>query len=86
MSAHVKIGAAGAAGIGGQNLVAELDAARERCVVNQQIADWAIELRARLLRAEEHLLHDDCRRHHATLATEIERLRLCIRLARERKS
>ena len=79
MSFHVK-----PAGAGGE-LLADLDAARRRCEVNQQIADWAIELQGRLRRAEASLLHDDCRRHHRALATEVERLRLCIRLARERK-
>jgi hypothetical protein len=68
-----------------QQLLNELAAAEHRCEVNAQIAEWCIELQARLWRAEAHLLHDDCRRHHATLAAEIERLRLCIKLARERR-
>ena len=66
-----------------EHLVKELASARERCEENRQIAEWIIELQARLWRAEAHLLHDDCRRHHATLAAEVERLKLCILLARK---
>jgi hypothetical protein len=61
----------------------ELDAARERLEADRQIADWCLELRSRLERAEAFLLHPDCRSHHATLASEIERFKLCISLAKK---
>src|SRR6476469_3306129 len=64
-------------------LLASLDDARKRCEANQQIAEWLIELQARVWRAEAHLLHDNCRAQHATLDREIERLRLCISLAKK---
>ena len=67
-------------------LLAGLDTARDRVAVDQQIADWCLELQARLQRAEEHLLHDDCRRHHRSLASEIERLKLCISLAKKARA
>ena len=80
MTAHAKIAAEQ------QDLLTQLADARERCKVNEQISVWCLELQARLRRAEKHLLHPNCRTHHAALATEIERLRLCIRLARKRRS
>jgi hypothetical protein len=81
MTAHVKQPTATEQ----QNLLAQLNAARERCEVNRQIAEWCIELQARLWRAEAHLLHDDCRRHHADLAPEVERFKLCVQLAKKAK-
>ena len=80
MTAHAKIAAEQ------EDLLGDVAAARARCEVNQQIGVWCLELQARLRRAEEHLLHPNCRAHHAALTAEIERLRLCIRLARERRS
>jgi hypothetical protein len=66
-----------------QELLAEFDEHRDRCEVNAQIAAWIFELQGRLWNAQSHLLNDDCRRHHATLASEIERLKLCISLAKK---
>jgi hypothetical protein len=78
MTAHAKVTGALPAG-----LLDDLAAARERCEVNAQLAQWVFELQGRVWHAEAHLLHDDCRRHHATLATEVERLKLCIALAKK---
>ena len=68
-----------------QALVAKLAAARDRVEANRQIAEWCIALQARLWAAEAHLLHDNCRATLADLAIEIERFKLCCRLARDGK-
>ena len=71
-------------GISGQDLLAELADARARLHVDRQLGEWCFELQARLRRAKATPLHPDCRRHHAILAAEIERFKLCVQLAKAR--
>jgi hypothetical protein len=66
-----------------KQLLADLDAARERCAANLQIMDWIVELRAKVWRAEEDLLHHDCGTTLRDLQTEWERFKLTVSLAKK---
>ena len=65
-----------------EKLLAKWQAAKDRCEVNAQLAAWIIDLTARLKRAEINFVYRDCSVRHDDFAIEIERLRLCIQLAR----
>ena len=68
-----------------QKLLANWQAAKERCEVNRQLTDWIIDFTARRKRAEVAFLYHDCSVDHRDLQAEWERFKLCIRLARERR-
>ena len=64
-----------------QSLLRAYAAARERCEVNRQLAEWIIDLQARLGQALDDFENHDCRLSRPGLEAEVERLRLCIMLA-----
>ena len=66
-----------------QALLGKLDRARDRVDANRTIIGWIIDLTARLKRAQIDFLYRDCHADHHDLKAEVERLRLCIRLAKD---
>ena len=68
-----------------RKLLANWQAAKERCEVNRQLTDWIIDFTARRKRAEVAFLYHDCSVDHRDLQAEWERFKLCIRLAKERR-
>ena len=68
-----------------QKLLANWQAAKDRCEINRQLTDWIIDFTARRKRAEVAFLYHDCSVDHRDLQAEWERFKLCIRLARERR-
>lgn len=60
-----------------RRVVEKLGAARERCEVNRQIGEWIDDLRSRITYCSPADFDD--------LKVELERARLCIELAKERK-
>ena len=68
-----------------RKLLADWQAAKERCEINQQLIDWIIDFTARRKRAEIAFLYHDCSVDHRGHQAEWERFKLCFRLARERR-
>jgi hypothetical protein len=65
-----------------QDLLRAYSTARERCEVNRQIAEWIIDLQARLERAQTPFWQTDYSVESPDeLKAEVERLRLYIMLA-----
>jgi glycerol-3-phosphate dehydrogenase len=57
-----------------RKLLANWQAAKDRCEINRQLTDWIIAF-----------LYHDCSVDHRALQAEWERFKLCFRLARERR-
>ena len=68
-----------------RKLLADWQAAKDRCEINRQLTDWIIDFTARRKRAEIAFLYHDCSVDHRDHQAEWERFKLCIRLARERR-
>ena len=59
-----------------QKLLANWQAAKDRCEVNRQLTDWIIDFTARRKRAEVAFLYHDCSVDHRALQAEWERFKL----------
>ena len=53
-----------------QKLLADWQAAKDRCEINRQLTDWIIDFTARRKRAEIAFLYHDCSVDHRDLQTE----------------
>src|SRR6476646_1296313 len=62
-------------------LLANWQAAKDRCEINRQLGEWIIDLRSRIADREHVFMLRDCSVDPGDLVLEIERLRLAIMLA-----
>jgi hypothetical protein len=61
-----------------QKLLANWQAAKERCEVNRQLGEWLIDLRSRIADNERHFTLVDCSLTPDDLVREVERIRLAL--------
>ena len=63
-----------------KKLLANWQAAKERCEVNRQLGEWLIDLRSRIADNERHFTLVDCSLTPDDLVREVERIRLALML------